>query len=686
MKQKVVIVGAGIAGLTAAQELIERGFDVHVYERRRFAGGKAASTRSATNLPGEHGFRFFPGWYRHLPDTMKRIPFQGKRRYYEGNSVYDNLTEVDTNRLGWSNLPFVDVRMHRPASLGEARDAADLLGRLRGLGLTPGELSFFLGRLVQYRLSSALTRRESFGTLTWWDYLEAGSKSQAFQGLVHATTRLTISAKATQVSADTLAKLAIRTLDGWLREKDRVLNGPTSEVFIDWWQEALVQRGVHFHFDHELSSIKVSGEKKAIESLTFTSAVGDSARRLRRLLPLLVKDAAAKGRSAKPTENQRFAEQLVEYLKPHLRLSDVHELLGRRSDTIEEDLRVIERQGRKEVAQEVKASYFVFSLPLEQMAYYVNRAGTLREYDPGLERILALVDYTDWMSGIQFYLRESFQSVRGHLIAIDSPWSITALEQTQFWQDVDRLPSDVKAVISVDIAAWDKPGRFLRKEAFNCSDEEIAHEVWEELKLLVARGDQPRLLRDDMLRGGALAKGFSFHVDESLVDLADRKKQGAYEHGRSIILSRESRDRAVEADAVLPHVWGPRLRFNAEPLLINCVGTAELRPEARTGIQNMFLAADYVQTETDLACMEGANEAARRAVNALLDADNSDATRCELFSFAESTLSADRLTALLPLGEAPALALDAARATARELFGAATRAFGQFLGNGDKRK
>ena len=40
---------------------------------------------------------------------------------------------------------------------------------------------------------------------------------------------------------------------------------------------------------------------------------------------------------------------------------------------------------------------------------------------------------------------------------------------------------------------------------------------------------------------------------------------------------------------------------------------------------NLLLAADYVRTHTDLATMEGANEAARRAVNAILDATGSRA-------------------------------------------------------------
>ncbi|MGW7364248.1 hypothetical protein ACWGI8_12665 [Streptomyces sp. NPDC054841] len=44
---------------------------------------------------------------------------------------------------------------------------------------------------------------------------------------------------------------------------------------------------------------------------------------------------------------------------------------------------------------------------------------------------------------------------------------------------------------------------------------------------------------------------------------------------------------------------------------------------------NFFLAGDYLRTGMNLASMEGANEAARHAVNALLDADGSTAGRCE---------------------------------------------------------
>jgi len=75
----------------------------------------------------------------------------------------------------------------------------------------------------------------------------------------------------------------------------------------------------------------------------------------------------------------------------------------------------------------------------------------------------------------------------------------------------------------------------------------------------------------------------------------------------------------------------PPLERDSEPLLVNVKGSYELRPAADIGLPNLFLASDYVRTYTDLACMEGANEAGRRAVNALLKAANSSAPACRIW-------------------------------------------------------
>ena len=40
---KVVIIGGGVGGMSAAHELVTRGFDVEVYELHPIPGGKARS-------------------------------------------------------------------------------------------------------------------------------------------------------------------------------------------------------------------------------------------------------------------------------------------------------------------------------------------------------------------------------------------------------------------------------------------------------------------------------------------------------------------------------------------------------------------------------------------------------------------------------------------------------------------
>ena len=82
----------------------------------------------------------------------------------------------------------------------------------------------------------------------------------------------------------------------------------------------------------------------------------------------------------------------------------------------------------------------------------------------------------------------------------------------------------------------------------------------------------------------------------------------------------------------------PRFDTNAEPLLVNYVDTWRLRPEAVTRIPNFFLASDYVRTYTDLATMEAANEAARRAVNGVIRAAHADVAPCEIWNLHEPEL------------------------------------------------
>jgi geranylgeranyl pyrophosphate synthase/uncharacterized protein with NAD-binding domain and iron-sulfur cluster len=530
-----VILGGGVAGMSAAHELVERGFEVTVLERRDIAGGKArsipvadAGTASAGHaladhsvpsiehhLPGEHGFRFFPGFYKHVVDTMRRIPA------LDGRQVADHL--VPTTRVGITQygqptftLPATFPRL--PADAGVLlRDI--LLAFGPATGLTPEDLAFFGARVWQILTSSAERRLGEYEGTAWWDFVGAAERSPAYQKFLAAgITRSLVAAKArtasTRTIGDVFVQLMLTLVNPSAGSTDRVLDGPTDLVWIHPWRLWLESQGVQYRYNAEVQQILMEGG----------------------------------------------------------RVSGV--------EVIEDgNLRV------------VSADHCICAVPLERAAPLVNEA--MLAVDPGLAHLRALAPNVEWMNGAMFFLRRDVPTTHGHVIHIDTPWALTSISQLQFWRTLgpaDFGKSGVRGVLSVDISDWTLPGGNGRA-AMRCTREEVMAETWAQLKKSV--NVEQELLRDEDLQSWFL-------------------------------------DADIRADPARPG-W----LLNSEPLLVNLVHTWALRPEAVTAIPNFFLASDYVRTHTDLATMEGANEAARRAVNGLLDAVGSPALRCTVWPLHE---------------------------------------------------
>lgn len=132
---------------------------------------------------------------------------------------------------------------------------------------------------------------------------------------------------------------------------------------------------------------------------------------------------------------------------------------------------------------------------------------------------------------------------------------------------------------------------------------------------------------------------------------------------------------------------------DVEPLLVNNANTWQLRPEAATAIPNFVLASDYVRTYTDLATMEGANEAARRAVNAILERSGSDRPRCGVWNLHEPDALAPfraydsaRYHAGLPWDDRFSKAVEAVLAFGQGVVGVRTGATGPARGGGALRR
>ncbi|MCG8365290.1 MAG: oleate hydratase, partial [Pseudanabaenales cyanobacterium] len=70
---RVAIVGAGLAGMAAAVELVDAGHEVEMFESRPFVGGKVSSWVDPEGNHIEMGLHVFFGCYYNLFDLMKQV-------------------------------------------------------------------------------------------------------------------------------------------------------------------------------------------------------------------------------------------------------------------------------------------------------------------------------------------------------------------------------------------------------------------------------------------------------------------------------------------------------------------------------------------------------------------------------------------------------------------------------------
>lgn len=513
----VAVLGGGVAGMSAAHELAQRGFEVTVYESRDRPGGKARSmpvpgteVGISKPLPGEHGFRFFPGFYWHLPDTMDRISPDGSA--FDG---FVSTTQIKIAQAG-GHLHDLTLPSRYPTNWDELRTTVKgLFGYFAGADIDRIGLAFFFTQMLGFMRASRSRRESEYENQSWLDFTRPDIYGEQYRKfVVDGMTRSMVAAKASEMSARTGASILLQLLfdmgpggEG----ADHVLVGPTSDVWIDPWLERLQgdELRVRYLLDHTVVGLECSD--KRIASVTVAGPDG----------------------------------------------------------------------GR----QRVTADWYVSALPVEVMRQEHLLTPELLKAAPELEGLHKLK--VSWMNGIMFYLSEDVPIVHGHTVYVDSPWALTSISQAQFWPGVDlgaMYDGRCNGILSVDISDWEAPGSVTGRAAMECTPEEIAEEVWRQL------GD---------------------HLNDRGVTLE--------EHNRLLWF----------LDPAIQHP-NPRKATNLEPLLVNTVGSLADRPDARTSVENLFLASDYVATNTDLATMEGANEAARAATNAILEASGSSEEECEI--------------------------------------------------------
>ena len=581
-KTRVAVIGGGVSGLSVAHELCKgdraQHFLVTVFERREYLGGKAASGE-LDDLPAEHGFRFFPGFYQNVIRTMQEIPAAGGSGH-----VADHLVELDTAIMADKNgrrlttpLP---TRVPRPLTWERIKGTWSFRKSMPN----PWESACFLAILARLATTCEERWETQLEHQSWLEHVMSSGRtrqrSPKFQRLFAVgLTRSFVATRAEEMSARTGGKILLQLLyDTYfgppLRDApDRALDGPTSEVWIYPWRRDLESRGVDFKTGWAVTGLEMAGKEVADLQLEKVPPVAPSGGEP-------VKNRAPTDGETHQELSSAESETTGEARPPAPGSPQQATVKMLASVMMAQD-----ESGGPRPPLVPPFDWYVLAVPCEVLKQLLVNSPELVQQDEGLAKVFNL--QTKWMNGIVLGVPDALDPPlpKGHVLCLDSQWALTLVDQTKLWAD-DHLKAVRKrwqTLLSVDISDWDSPGIWGLPAKWPPMRRELLDDLWRQLRqhLPVLPETPPR----------------SFNLDFDIQNANLSVERG----GPDTIAAK---------------------RTNDEPLLINTPGSWDNRPKARTCVPNLLVAGDFAQTYTNFASMEAANEAGRRAVSALFGASS----------------------------------------------------------------
>jgi hypothetical protein len=500
----VAVLGAGIAGLTAAHELAERGFVVTVYEIREDErnglgtepagtyppvklGGLAASQYSTVGtrdgspaelrpfpgrrgqplaprraVAGEHGFRFFPAYYLHIWDLFQRIPVYQRATTADwtptSRTIYDNVRRVITQGATSDDKPSLVFPREAPRSPVEF---LGILSQLTTLGFSPSDIATFQSRMQRYLVTSPLRRTLELQNLSAYDFFVGHDRKTGINQcsytpradvLLRQMPRVLVALDSRWGDARTNISTNLQlylNLDRSDNKADGVLNGPTTEAWFDHWYRHLVALGVRF---------------------VRSGATG--------LAPVAID----------PAQPPHLRPRVQITLADGTRVTPDYTVVAVDAPVAEEITTALRAAGTGGTV--AKLDGYTTIAPPPDGPLQPGAARPERRRDPYSMDELGRVpwDRFQTLCGIQYYFDTEFQLVRGHMLYVGTEWGLSSINQTGLWEKRPILDRDGHvSVLSVDIGDFNTPSSHLvdesgrGKAARDCTADEIAAEVWRQI-------------------------------------------------------------------------------------------------------------------------------------------------------------------------------------------------------------
>lgn len=556
-------------------------------------------------LPGEHGYRFFPSFYRHVFDTMRRIPLYDASGQQVGGSVLDNLIPLpQIGMFSKESAPF--ILNWAPPRAGDVLSRLDYgLRHMRELGITTQDLSQFSLRVLRYMTTSSQRRAEELEGLSWWDYLEGyqprtGARlyrySDTFKHLLQSSSRVLAALDGAHGDARSCGNTYVQLLTEALVPTERnncTLNGPTSEAWFFHWRKHLETLGVRF-FQGELR--KLESRRGQLVAHVFCPAE---------------QDARPESSAPRPTPPSEPREPLEDEEEDEpVRLEAGVRLHGDAEPLPVYFVVATDVLSAAQVSRDLRSG---IPARLMDYAYKVPEhpgSSKLVERDPEQQGGQNKWDRLQTISGIQYFFEKQVSLFDGYIYCVDAEWGLSAICSHLVWQDhpIGKL-SAYQSILSVDIGDWETPSKRLDRRARECTAQELQEEVLYQLSAsLKARG-----------KGGTpvdfvMPTPDWVHIDDGLEFDPSHKRLVRNRTPYLVPIMGDWQHRPG------PEPWDPTPQTPPPP---TWSVPKHVWQAAHGGYplhhDRLVFAGTWVRTFTRLTTMESANESGRHAVNAVLD-------------------------------------------------------------------
>jgi len=496
-------------------------------------------------FPSEHGFRFFPSFYRHIFDSLRRTPIRYPHDHERTHpTVRENLLPSERLGFGRAGKAKAFAIPRRPIlSMEQARTY--LREILTELGYQLSDINRFGMKLLEYMTSCTERRASDYENISWGTFVEQEKYSRISREHLEYGPQMAAALRGSKSDARTQGTILLQLHMDQLQSggtPDCTLNGPTSSAWLNHWQDYLLEQGVEFKRGTLVDFKQVKGE----------------------VVPVVVR-TPARGRGKSPVRVETRGDQFV------LALS----LWGA--------AKVAERF--LEAAPELKKTDNDFT---RTIAFAEDLGSDLKRPAPK--------GPLQHLSGIQFYFDVPINFWRGHTQYLDSEWGLTSIAQPQFWaRPREGGIDEYRGILSVDIGIWDK--KYNGKLAWNCTPDEIAIGTWAQMK-----DHHDDAFRERFGRDSLMPEPIAYAIDANIV-------------------------------------FDPTPIEDKTPFLVNRVSAFPKRPGRLIDDQDRrpketskqisyyevyrekyVMVGTHMKTYTRLTSMEAANESARHGVNALLRA------------------------------------------------------------------